>query len=109
MYVELSSIINDLKKVSTMILIAGDFNAKVGKRNANIPCLGKFSRGRRNKSGESFIDFCNNHSFYITNSSFQHRACHITTWESKITKNNKIITVYNQIDYILMKTLHGKR
>ena len=37
---------------------AGDFNAKVVKNNTNINCLGKYSRGKRNASGETLIDFC---------------------------------------------------
>ena len=59
LYLDLINLINDHKSCSTMINLAGDFNAKVGKlRHTDISCLGKFSRGRTNNSGKTLIDFC---------------------------------------------------
>ena len=52
-------------------------------------------------SGQSLIDFCEAHDLFVANSAFQHRAAHVSTWESKRTINNKLLTIYNQIDYIL--------
>ena len=85
-----------------MVILAGDFNAKVGKRrHTDINCLGKFSRGRTNNSGKTLIDFCSINHLFISNSAFQHPARHITTWESQIKVDNKIVKIYNQIDYII--------
>ena len=104
MYVELAELVNEFNSQSAIMFIAGDFNAKVGKKsNIPTPCLGRYSRGRRNASGESLIEFCNINDLFVSNSAFQHRASHITTWESKITINNRIINVYNQIDYIICR------
>ena len=43
LYLDLSNLINEQKRYSTMTILAGDFNAKVGKRrHTDISCLGKF-------------------------------------------------------------------
>ena len=102
LYLDLGNLINEQKKNSTMVILAGDFNAKVGKRrHTDINCLGKFSRGRTNNSGKTLIDFCSINHLFISNSAFQHPARHITTWESQIKVDNKIVKIYNQIDYII--------
>ena len=102
MYDQLSNLVNEHKN-SSLLLVAGDFNAKVGKTDGNTPCLGRFSRGIRNASGQNLIDFNHNNDIFVTNSAFQHPARHITTWEChRVNKTtNKMIHVFNQIDYIL--------
>ena len=108
MYEEINNTINILKNKS-MIFIAGDLNAKVGKKTSqyiNDSCLGNFSRGTRNSTGQQLIDFCIINNLFIANSAFQHKAAHITTWEqNRINPRNpsKRITTYNQIDYIICK------
>lgn len=109
MYNEISNTIDNLKNRS-MIFLTGDWNAKVGKKtkkHVNDTCLGQYSRGIRNNSGQHLIDFCNINNLFITNSAFQHKAAHITTWENKhVDPRNpsKSVTIYNQIDYILCST-----
>ena len=71
---------NDEKTKTSPLLLAGDFNSKVGISQGEA-CLGSFSRGRRNTSGQALIDFCNIHNLFISNSSFKHPAKHITTWQ----------------------------
>ena len=73
LYLDLSNLINEQKSYSTMTILAGDFNAKVGKqRHTDISCLGKFSRGRKNNSGKTLIDFCSINHLFISNSALQH-------------------------------------
>ena len=104
MYSQLNTLVSEHQnKDTSLLLICGDFNAKVGINNDETECLGRFSRGRRNVSGQCLLDFCNAHKFFITNSAFKHKAAHITTWEStRINKtNNTIKHIYNQIDYVI--------
>ena len=56
MYSQLGTSINDFKNKNTsVLLITGDFNAKIDKSNYNEICLGKYSRGKRNNSGQRLI------------------------------------------------------
>ena len=91
-----------------MLLIAGDWNAKIGKKppNSNEACVGMYSRGERNNSGQNLINFCTMNELFITNSAFPHKARHISTWENqRINPNtNKLLKIYNQIDYIICQT-----
>ena len=81
LYAEIGETITKLKNYDTtktsLLLLAGDFNAKVGISKGE-ECLGSCSRGRRNASGQSLVDFCNIHNLFISNSSFKHPARHIT-------------------------------
>ena len=96
LYLDLSNLIREHKRYSTMTILAGDFNEKVGKRkHTGISCLEKFSRGRKNNSGKTLIE-C-----FISKSAFRH----IITWESQIKVNNKLVKIYNQIDYIICQEI----
>lgn len=94
-----------MDKISTSsTIIAGDFNAKIRKRNGSEHCIGQRSRGRRNDSGFKLVEFCKVNNKVIANICFQHPAKHITTWsQKKISPTTKIVTnIYNQIDYIIL-------
>jgi exonuclease III len=102
---EVESLMNIFKKnKSSVTFIAGDFNAKVGKRTEEDECMGRYSVGERNGSGELLAEFCNRNEQFITNTAFQHPARHITTWsQQRIDKaSNTTKTIHNQIDYILI-------
>ena len=102
MYNQLNDLLEDLKQ--TIILVAGDFNAKVGKKKADEECLGNYSCVVRNNSGEQLTNFCTTNNLFVTNTAFKHRARHITTWANQRTDPKdptKTVTIYNQIDYIL--------
>ena len=101
LYTDLGNVLNEFKNKS-QIYIAGDFNAKVGA-NGNEDCIGRYSRGTRNMSGQNFIEFCTINDLFITNTAFKHPARHITTWcgNRKYSRTNEIEKIYNQIDYIV--------
>ena len=104
MYVQLTDLVNNMNNLSTsMLFITGDFNAKVGTSTGIEQCLGRYSRGRRNNSGETLVQFCDANGLFICNSAFRHPARHITTWSQhkKDSKSDKMISVFNQIDYIV--------
>ena len=113
-YKDLNSTLKILEKSSFITLIAGDFNSKVGRRvedqlssdgilECGDTCLGRYSRGRRNENGSALIDFCESNKLFIANSAFQHPARHQTTWVGQRRSQDKIIMIYNQIDFIICK------
>ena len=109
-YTEIENLMNIFKKnKSSVTFVAGDFNSKVGRRKNDDDdekeCIGRYTVGERNLSGEIMMNFCKRNELFITNSAFQHPARHITTWtQQRIDKiNNTVKLIHNQIDYILMK------
>ena len=105
LYDNLNKLLSDFKKLSTKtVIITGDFNSQVGKSTGAETCLGKYSKGVRNNNGEALINFCESNGLFICNSAFQHPAKHITTWTNrkKDPKTGKMISIYHQIDYIIM-------
>ncbi|GFO26877.1 craniofacial development protein 2-like [Plakobranchus ocellatus] len=102
-YNDLQTLIDSLPN-NTIIIFAGDFNSKVGKRSGEEICLGNYSRGFRNENGENLVDFCEKNKLFITNTAFNKAARHITTWVgSRKNNENKTVYVYNQIDYIICR------
>ena len=70
-----------MDKISTtMTIIAGDFNAKIGKRDGSESYMDIWSKGRRNDIGSELLEFREINNKLIANNCFQHPAKHITTW-----------------------------
>ena len=83
-YGDLNKLSKEMDKISTSItIIAGNFKAKIGKRNGSENCIGQWSRGRRNESGSKPAEFFEMDNKVIVNSCFQKHAKHITTWFQK--------------------------
>ena len=105
LYDVLNELLSNFKNLAgSFTIIAGDFNAKVGKQLPGEKSIGKYSRGYRNTSGQTLLDFCDSHDLVIANSCFQHPARHQTTWQQtrKNKNTNKLVTIYNQIDYVII-------
>ena len=106
MYSEIEKLLKKFKKMkSSVTMVAGDFNAKVGRKLNEEKCLGNYSNGKRNQSGQLLTEFCERNELFISNTSFQHPTKHRTTWsQQRIEKNsNTVKNVYNQIDYVLVE------
>ena len=99
LYVDIGETMSKLKSDTTtntsLLLLAGYFNAKVGKTQGES-CLRSYSRGRRNAIGQMLGDSCNIHNIFVCNSSFKHPARHMPTWEqisiNKTTQSRKYLT-----------------
>ena len=88
--------LQDLLKLTPkkdMLLIIGDWNAKVGSQE--IPILtGKFGLGVQNEAGQRLIEFSQETALVIANTSFQQPKKQHYKWTSPDGQNQ------NQIDYI---------
>ena len=106
LYSKIQTLHNALSSNSnSTTMIVGDFNSKVGKKEheEEINCIGKFSRGRRNISGQHLINFCEINNLFISNSAFRHPARHITTYSSTfVNSTGEVKNYYSMIDFILI-------
>ena len=84
----------ELTPKKDVLLITGDWNAKVGSQE--IPGVtGKFGLGVRNEAGQRLIEFCQENALVIANTLFQQYKRRLYTWTSSDGQHR------NQIDYIL--------
>jgi exonuclease III len=82
-----------------MIVMMGDFNAKVGKNNQDIEhiiCRHGLPCENENENGHLLIELCGKNGLLIGGMIFPHRDCHKVTWASP----SKDKQVENQIDHI---------
>ena len=75
-------------------IILGDFNSKVGERQAGEDCVGNHGFGIRNATGQQPVDFCGDRCLRVSNTFFRKRQSRKHTW---VGPNR---SVRNMIDYI---------
>ena len=75
--------------------------------------MGRFGKGELNENGTELLDFCLRDELILTNTTFQHKINHRTTWQSPATPNRRAKDgelrrnpVRNQIDYIIVRKCH---
>ena len=81
-----------------------------GRSPPPAPCIGSHSRGCRNDNGDALVEFATNHNRLMSNTCFQHVARHLTSREGRYQArgSDHSVPVYNQIDFILVKSIHRK-
>src|SRR5713101_5189949 len=98
-YNNLSNMV-ELTPNKDILVIQGDFNAKIGKmkeNELNSQNIGRFGLGSRNQNGERMLDFCIQHEFVVMNTCFEQPNRRLYTWVSPGGKYR------NQIDYVMIK------
>ncbi|XP_030745131.1 craniofacial development protein 2-like [Sitophilus oryzae] len=95
-YETLNTTLNAIKK-SDMMIVMGDFNAKVGSDNRNSEdIMGKHGLGNRNNNGDRLLGMCSNYQLTIGGTLFPHNVVHKATWKSPDGHTT------NQIDHFLI-------
>ena len=86
---------------SDILIILGDFNARVGKRDVASSLwkqtLGIHGFDERNDAGEELLEFCSSNHLTIMNSWFEKKDIHLGTWMHPATKR------FHTIDLIVMR------
>ena len=86
-YEDLQGLLELISK-KDVLLIIGDWNAKVGSQE--IPGVtGKFGLGIQNDAGQRLIEFCQENALVIANTLFQQHKRRLCTWTS-LYGHNKI-------------------
>ena len=75
---------------STLILIAGDFNSKLGRKLTNERSIGEHSCGVRNTNGTVLAGFLETHGLFACNNAFQQATRHKTTWQGQYRDANRL-------------------
>ena len=87
---------------SDIVIILGDFNARVGSLDINDKnwqgTLGNFGTGQTNLAGKDLLQFCARNHLSIMNTCFKKKPHHLNTWMHPATKG------WHMIDYIIMKS-----
>ena len=71
----------ELTPKKDVLLIIGDWNAKVGSQKAP-GVTGKFGLGMQNEAGQTLIEFCQENALVIANTLFQQHKRRLYTWTS---------------------------
>ena len=96
-YADLQRTINSVP-ANDLLLIMGDFNARVGKQQHMISSkvVGPHTVDYINENGQRLIDFCAMNNLIISNTFFQHKREHQTTWMHPANKK------WHMLDYTLI-------
>ena len=82
-----------------MIIILGDFNARVGAdSHQGKTIIGPHGLGEQNGNGKRLFDFCTANQLLVTNIWFQHKPLHQATWY----RNGNRSHPGHMIDYVLV-------
>ena len=71
----------ELTPKKDVLLIIGDWNAKVGSQETP-GVTGKFGLGIRNEAGQRLIEFCQQNALVVANTVFQQHKRRLYTWIS---------------------------
>ncbi|CAF5075163.1 unnamed protein product [Rotaria magnacalcarata] len=97
-YSDLQDTINNVS-TNDMLIIMGDLNARVGgnqQQPASINSVGPFTVDVENENGARLVDWCEINNIVVSNTFFQHKLLHQTSW---MHLGNKI---WHMIDYTLV-------
>ena len=97
-YDEINKMLKEVKSTNVLI-IAGDFNAKIGKGSYQ-DLVGNYGLGDENPRGDRVLQFCIEKNLVVTNTTFQHPNRLLYTWKSPGDVSR------NQIGYLLIRKRH---
>ena len=99
----------------SLVFIAGDFNARLGKKDRKFECLGSYPLVSKigNSSAEQLITLSEENNLFLCNTAFRHKAAHRETWmcppreETRVSRKGKERNIYvsrrHQIDFIICR------
>jgi len=96
-YAKLQQTVDKVPK-GDMLLILGDFNARVGKQQNQTSknVIGPHAVDKINENGKQLIDFCSHNDLIVANTFYQHKTIHQMTWKHPGNKK------WHMLDYTLV-------
>ena len=83
-------------ELETVLVVAGDMNAHMGKRQNSEETVGKYGWGSRNREGQDLLEMLARNQLVVVNSFFQKRESHKITYKSG---NNR-----TEIDLLIVRS-----
>ena len=87
----------EMSQSQDIVLVAGDFNARVGSDSFFLEVCGRHGLGMQNDRGKRLLNFCRGHDLFVTSTAFKHHDRRRYTWQSPG------VDYRNQTDFILVK------
>ena len=93
-----------------MLILMGDFNARINQQqiSATFRIIGPYTVDTMNENGERLADFCTVNNLVITNSFYQHKTIHQTSWRHPGTKKWHLLD-YTLVNIKFRSTIHDVR
>lgn len=103
-YNRLSATLDEVARADVLVLM-GDFNAKVGSDNAGWETvMGRNGLGTMNENGRKLVELCAKYDLVIGGTLFPHKEHHKYTWTRPPSRSEPTPTlVQNQIDHIAIR------
>ena len=109
-YNNLESTVNTVNK-RDFLIVGGDFNAKTGSAyKLYSDCMGRHGKGQVNANGLELLNFCLKTNMFLTNTKYNVKMAHRTTWQAPDNDaikhydgNDRINPIRNQIDYVMIR------
>ena len=95
-YRKLSDLLREARR-SDVVIVAGDFNAQVGKLSEREGHLGG-SYGvmaKRTDNGDRLLQLCSDNRLFLANTNFKHKEKHLLTWRPPNSSQR-----WTQLDHI---------
>lgn len=112
-YEALGAAIRPHEKNKHILIVIGDFNTKTGSVFSQYKDeIRKYGKGLKNSNGDTLLQLAKEKKLILTNTLFDHKLAHRTTWAAKDRPNDchqhdgtlRKNPCRNQIDYIISKT-----
>lgn len=109
-YDQLEQTVRECHRKSVTVIVAGDFNSKLGLQKCSESgeleaFMGAFGKGTRNRNGGYLATFLDTHRLYAANTHRQHPMRHRSTWHGliRVQADGSLLRVRNQIDYVCVQ------
>ena len=91
-----------------MLLVMGDWNAKIGC-GVEQPMVGGYGLGSRNERGDLLVDWCHENSMVVTNTWFKNHPRRLYTWRSPDDLTTKQMSNTNSANNVSLQAIYLNR